>query len=66
MGDVRMNQQQALALAKVIGCLEGLVEAGIFQSSDAELEIRIIIAEALAAFDLPGKHELNNMPRAVQ
>ena len=61
-----MNQAQALALAKVIGCLEGLVEAGIFQSSDAELEVRIIIAETLAAFDLPGRHELNNMPRAVQ
>jgi hypothetical protein len=61
-----MNQAQTLALAKVIGCLEGIVEAGLFNSSDAELEVRIIIAEALSAFDLPGRHELNNTPRLPQ
>ena len=65
MTTVEMNQNQALALAKLIGCLEGLVEAGIFTHDQAELEVREILAHALAAFNLPSKTE-REMPRAVQ
>jgi len=63
-----MSQPQFLAVLKLIGCLEGIVSAGIITSADAELEIRAIIAGALAAFHLPGRVEryYPHIPRAPQ
>ena len=61
-----MSQEQALAVAKLIGALEGVVSSGVIAGADAELEIRIIIAEALAAFELPSQAELDGTPGSVQ
>jgi len=47
---------QKYALAKLIGCLEGLASSGVFPE-DIELEIRAVVADALAAFHLPSMEE---------
>jgi hypothetical protein len=60
-----MDRRQELALAKLIGAMEGIVEFGMFHE-DTEFVFRQIIAEALAAFKLPSKDELIHMPPVVQ
>ena len=55
-----MDRRQKLALAKLIGAMEGVVEFGRF-SEETELVFREILAEALAAFNLPSKAELMHL-----
>lgn len=53
-----LTRSQTLALARVIGALEGVISSGIIKGSDTELDLRIIVAEACAAFNLPSKPEI--------
>jgi hypothetical protein len=47
---------QRYALAKIIGYNEGVVKSGILPG-DSELQLRLLIAETLAAFGMPSKVE---------
>jgi hypothetical protein len=44
------------ALAKMVGYCEGVAKSGIL-SADGELQLRAVIAEVLAAFQMPSKVE---------
>lgn len=55
--DIKMNARQKVALAKLIGGLEGIISFGLLEP-ESELECRKIVAEALAAFGLPSIAEI--------
>jgi hypothetical protein len=63
--EANVDRRQELALAKLIGAMEGVVEFGRF-SPETEFVFREILAEALAAFDLPSKAELISIPPVLQ
>jgi hypothetical protein len=61
---VPMNQHQAYCVARMLGCLEGIVSSGVLHES-VEMEMRLIIAETLKAFGLPACWETET-DRSVQ
>ena len=52
-----MNTEQRIAVAKLIGSLEGVVEGGLC-GDKTEMKLRRVIAEALVAFNLPSITEM--------
>ena len=52
-----MNTEQRIAVAKLIGCLEGVVAGGLC-GDRTEMKLRLVIAEALAVFHLPSIAEM--------
>jgi hypothetical protein len=59
LADLTLSQK--MAIAKMIGALEGIVTSGILPEK-TELECRGFIAEALTAFGLPAAWE-TEMPK---
>ena len=56
--DVRLSPSQRVSLAKLIGAMEGVISSGILHDHAAELELRTIVADALATFALPSQREI--------
>lgn len=60
--DVRMPMAHRIIVAKLVGALEGVASSGVCPA-DVELDLRMIVADALALFDMPSKEEIH---RGVQ
>jgi hypothetical protein len=52
-----LTTSQRVSIAKLIGAMEGVISSGILHDHAAELELRSIVADALAAFGLPSQRE---------
>jgi uncharacterized protein YjeT (DUF2065 family) len=55
-----LHPDQALAICKLIGAMEGIITSGCIGCVKTELELRVMVAEALTAFGLPSawEHEI--------
>ena len=53
-----MTTDQRIAVAKLIGCLEGVAESGVCGEL-TERKLRVVIAEALVVFKLPSRAEMD-------